>query len=209
MNASQASSKSSYEDDVVLAVNKPAGLVVHPTYKNATGRCSTCCGGRDDPAARFFLAGRLDKLTSGVVIAAKSQDAYVPVQRGWPEAVKDYLAVVHGCVEPECGEIDLRLGPDPSDRRRRHGSETSGAPSLTRFERLAYSDAAAGLPVAPSLPARDRPPSPDPRASGGARLAHRRRCGVRHVRARRCFRVRRCTRGGSSSRIPCRANDSD
>jgi 23S rRNA pseudouridine1911/1915/1917 synthase len=39
-----------------------------------------------------------------------------------------------------CGDIDLRLGPDPNDRRRRTASETRGAPSLTRFERLAYSD---------------------------------------------------------------------
>jgi len=139
MNASQVSLEVLYEDDVLLAVNKPAGLVVHPTYKNAAGTLLDTL--RDgDPAARFFLAGRLDRLTSGVVVAVKSQDAYVSIQRAWPDAVKDYLAVVHGRVEPVRGDIDLRLGPDPNDRRRRTASETSGAPSLTRFERLAYSD---------------------------------------------------------------------
>lgn len=139
MNASQVSLEVLYEDDVLVAVNKPAGLVVHPTYKNAAGTLLDTLRDRD-PAARFFLAGRLDRLTSGVVIAVKSRDAYVSIQRAWPEAVKDYLAVVHGRVEPVCGAIDLRLGPDPNDRRRRTASETIGAPSLTRFERLAYSD---------------------------------------------------------------------
>jgi 23S rRNA pseudouridine1911/1915/1917 synthase len=139
MNASQVSLEVLYEDDVVLAVNKPAGLVVHPTYKNAAGTLLDVLQGCD-PAARFFLAGRLDRLTSGVVIAVKNRDAYVSIQRAWPEVVKDYIAVVHGRVEPVCGDIDLRLGPDPNDRRRRTASETRGAPSLTRFERLAYSD---------------------------------------------------------------------
>ncbi len=46
------------------------------------------------------------------------------MQRAWPEVEKDYLAVVHGRVEPVCGDIDLRLGPDPDDRRRRTASET-------------------------------------------------------------------------------------
>jgi 23S rRNA pseudouridine1911/1915/1917 synthase len=139
MNASQAGLEVLYEDDVLLAVNKPAGLVVHPTYKNAEGTLLDALRARS-PAERFFLAGRLDRMTSGVVIAVKSQDAYVSIQRAWPDADKDYLAVVHGRVEPVCGDIDLRLGPDPDDRRRRMASEASGAASLTRFERLAYSD---------------------------------------------------------------------
>ena len=66
MNASQASLEILYEDDVLLAVNKPAGLVVHPTYKNAAGTLLDVLRG-GDPADRFFLAGRLDRLTSGVV----------------------------------------------------------------------------------------------------------------------------------------------
>jgi 23S rRNA pseudouridine1911/1915/1917 synthase len=143
MNASQAGLEVLYEDDVLLAVNKPAGLVVHPTYKNPAGTLLDMLRGGErggDPSIRFFLAGRLDRLTSGVVVAVKSQDAYVAIQRAWSEATKDYLAVVCGRVEPVCGDIDLRLGPDPYDRRRRVVSETSGAPSLTRFERLAFAD---------------------------------------------------------------------
>jgi 23S rRNA pseudouridine1911/1915/1917 synthase len=139
MSAPQASLEILYEDDVLLAVNKPAGLVVHPTYRNATGTLLETLRDRE-PATRFFLVGRLDRLTSGVVIAAKTRDAYVAIQRTWAEAEKDYLAVVHGLVDPAWGEIDLPLGTDPADRRRRM-VRPDGAPSVTRFERLAYSTA--------------------------------------------------------------------
>jgi 23S rRNA pseudouridine1911/1915/1917 synthase len=129
-----------YDDDCLLAVNKPAGLVVHPTYKNALGTLLDALRARH-PAAHFFLVGRLDRLTSGVVIAAKRRDAYIAMQRAWPDADKDYLAVVKGHVEPDRGEIDLPLGTDPTDRRRRVVRE-DGTPSFTRFERLSYSEAA-------------------------------------------------------------------
>jgi 23S rRNA pseudouridine1911/1915/1917 synthase len=140
MYSPQAGLEVIYEDDVLLAVNKPAGLVVHPTYRNAAGTLLEALRERE-PAARFFLVGRLDRLTSGVVIAAKTRDAYVAIQRTWPEAEKDYLAVVHGLVDLACGEIDLPLGTDPADRRRRV-VRPDGAPSVTRFERLGYSSAA-------------------------------------------------------------------
>jgi 23S rRNA pseudouridine1911/1915/1917 synthase len=123
-----------YEDESLIAIDKPAGLVVHPTYKNADGTLLDAL--RDvHPDAR--LAGRLDKLTSGVVIAAKNALVQAALQRSWPAAEKDYLAVVHGHVAEADGEIDLPLGSDPADRRRRIVM-SGGAPSVTRFERLAY-----------------------------------------------------------------------
>lgn len=140
MYAPQASLEILYEDDVLLAVNKPAGVVVHPTYKNATGTLLDTLKDRE-PAVRFFLVGRLDRLTSGVVVAAKTRESYVAIQGTWTEAEKDYLAVVHGFVDPASGEIDLPLGTDPDDRRRRI-VRPDGAASVTRFERLAYSGAA-------------------------------------------------------------------
>jgi 23S rRNA pseudouridine1911/1915/1917 synthase len=129
-----------FEDEWLLVVDKPAGLVVHPTYKNVSGTLLDMLRARD-ANSRFFLVGRLDRLTSGIVIAAKTRDAYVAFQRHWPDAEKEYLAVVHGLVDPARGEVDLPLGPDPADRRRRV-VRPDGAPSVTRFERLGYSDAA-------------------------------------------------------------------
>src|SRR5262245_17356951 len=114
MNDPQESPEVLYEDDWLVAVNKPAGLVVHPTYKNVAGTLLDGLRARN-PSARFFLVGRLDRLTSGVVIAVKSREAYIAMQRAWPGATKDYLAIVDGVVEPPKGEIDLPLGTDPVD----------------------------------------------------------------------------------------------
>jgi 23S rRNA pseudouridine1911/1915/1917 synthase len=127
-----------FEDEWVLAVDKPAGLVVHPTYKNVSGTLLDTLR-EHDANSRFFLVGRLDRLTSGVVIAAKTHDAYVALQRAWADADKEYVAVVHGLVDPARGEIDLPLGTDPGHRRRRV-VRPDGAPSVTRFERLGYSE---------------------------------------------------------------------
>ncbi len=131
-----------YEDDSVVAADKPAGVVVHPTYKNTFGTLLDLLRARD-PLVRFSLVGRLDKETSGVVIAAKSAAIHAAMQRAWPDAEKDYLAIVCGHVRESHGEIVLPLGPDPADRRRRIVT-LAGAASTTRFERLDYS-ASSGL----------------------------------------------------------------
>jgi 23S rRNA pseudouridine1911/1915/1917 synthase len=124
-----------YEDEWLLAVDKPAGLVVHPTYKNVAGTLLDAVRERE-PSVRFSVAGRLDKLTSGIVVLAKSPEAHAALQRSWPEAEKDYLAVVQGCAD-ERGRIALAIGADPADRRRRIVT-LLGAGSITDFERLAY-----------------------------------------------------------------------
>src|SRR5262252_2566654 len=132
-----------FEDEWLLAVDKPAGLVVHPTYKNAAGTLLDLLRARNG-GTRLFVLGRLDKLTSGVVLLAKDPETNVRMQREWPRVDKDYLAVVEGVVEPTRGEINLPLGSDPADRRRRI-VRPDGAPSVTRFERLASSAAGMSL----------------------------------------------------------------
>ena len=124
-----------YEDEWLVAVNKPAGLVVHPTYKNVSGTLLDQLRARD-PQATFSLVGRLDKLTSGIVVVATSGSVHTELQRIWPSAEKDYLAIVKGRVEPARGEINLPLGTDPADRRRRI-VRADGAPSITQYERVA------------------------------------------------------------------------
>jgi 23S rRNA pseudouridine1911/1915/1917 synthase len=125
-----------FEDEYLIAIDKPAGLVVHPTYKNAAGTLLDELRARE-PDTVLSLVGRLDKLTSGIVVVAKSAVLHAAMQKAWPEAEKDYLAVVRGSVEPVRGEIDLPLGTDPSDRRRRI-VRPDGASCLTRYERLDY-----------------------------------------------------------------------
>jgi len=131
-----------YEDEHLLAINKPAGLVVHPSYKNATG---TLMNGvlqraRDWPVGdKPGLLGRLDKFTSGLVIVAKRAAIHASLQRAMDarRIDKDYLAIVWGKPSPVRGTIDLALDRDPWDRRRITVTDRGGQPSVTRYERLA------------------------------------------------------------------------
>jgi 23S rRNA pseudouridine1911/1915/1917 synthase len=142
MDAENADLQILFEDEHLLVVDKPAGVVVHPTYKNMTGTVMNALlwRARSWPAGqRPSIVGRLDKLTSGIVVAAKTPAMHTALQRELTSSrtEKDYLAVVHGRVNTARGEIDLPLARDEADRRRVVVSHRRGAPSLTRFERLA------------------------------------------------------------------------
>jgi 23S rRNA pseudouridine1911/1915/1917 synthase len=130
-----------FEDDYLLAVDKPAGVVVHPTHAHTSGTLMNALSwyGRGWPAAsRPSLVGRLDKLTSGIVLVAKTAAVHAALQRAMaaPNAEKDYLAVVYGRVNVAAGRIDLRLSRGHVDRRKVVASHHTGAESLTRFQRL-------------------------------------------------------------------------
>ena len=132
-----------YEDEHVLAVNKPPGLIVHPTYRHPTGTLMNGllwhARGWPDPQ-RPSLVGRLDRLTSGIVLVAKTRRMHASLQRALASSAsrKDYLALVYGRVTPTRGSIELRLHRDDRDRRRVVASTVRGLPSLTHFERLSH-----------------------------------------------------------------------
>jgi len=126
-----------FEDDDLLVVAKPAGVVVHPAYRNRQGTLLDALMARAacwPPGCRPSLVGRLDKLTSGLVVVAKHAAAHAALQRALAAAEKLYLAIVRGCPPAE-GTIDLPLTHDPADRRRRIVA-AGGAPSVTEFERI-------------------------------------------------------------------------
>jgi 23S rRNA pseudouridine1911/1915/1917 synthase len=139
-----------YEDEHLLALNKPAGVVVHPAYQHPTGTLMNALLGRARtwPAGeRPSIVGRLDKGTSGIVMVAKTAAIHAALQRAMHGGLvdhrarafgpaKEYLAIVYGR-PPLRGEIDLRLQLDARDRRRVVASPEIGAHSATRFERLA------------------------------------------------------------------------
>jgi len=135
-----------YEDDDLLAVDKPAGLVVHPSYRNVSG---TLINGLLEYAQSWpegsapGLLGRLDKLTSGVVIVSKRRDIQAALQRAMAarRIDKDYLAIVRGKPTPSRGTIDLALDRDPWDRRRITVTDRGGQPSVTRYERVSTTTA--------------------------------------------------------------------
>ena len=134
-----------FEDDHLLIVNKPAGLIVHPSYGHPRGTLMNGLLWRArqwTAGERPSLVGRLDKQTSGLVLVAKNRAVHAALQAafakpfGKPGVQKDYLALVYGRV-PARGKIELRLRRDPRDRRKVIASPTFGAASVTTFERLA------------------------------------------------------------------------
>ena len=126
-----------YEDDDLLIVNKPPGMVSHPALRNASGTLLNgliaYADGRWTPA----LVNRLDKGTSGLVLVAKSKSAFRALQQlaNADGIEKEYLAIVAG-KPPAKGTIDLALDRDPWDARRVTVRDRGGMPSVTKFERL-------------------------------------------------------------------------
>lgn len=140
-----------YEDADLMAVSKPAGVVVHPTYRNTTGTLLNALlwhvRRNDTAAAAPSIVQRLDKQTSGVLLVAKHRDIHTALQHAMYHNTieKDYLAVVMGRPSPARGTIDLALDRDPWDRRRVVVRDRGGQPSVTKYERVAT----AALPLAP------------------------------------------------------------
>ena len=107
-----------YEDGGLLVVNKPAGLVCHPTktdeYSSLISRARLHLG----PGAQPRLVNRLDRETSGVTLVAKTLETARELGRIWEsrQVEKDYVAIVHGVVREEHGVIDAALGKDERSR---------------------------------------------------------------------------------------------
>lgn len=139
-----------YEDADLVVVVKPAGMVVHPTARQRDGTVVNALLWH--AAMRHVswtprLVQRLDRGTSGLLVAAKSAAVHTELQRGHRRAVKDYLAVVWGRPVPPRGLLEGKIGRDPLDRRRMMVRE-AGAPSSTSYARLART---AGEPAGLSL----------------------------------------------------------
>jgi 23S rRNA pseudouridine1911/1915/1917 synthase len=129
-----------YEDSTLIVVNKPPGVVVHPSYKNASGTLLNVVlwRVRHVPDARPGILTRLDRDTSGLVVVALTARAHATLQRdaAAQRVRKEYLAVVRGSPRPARGRILLPLARDPVDRRRVVVT-SGGAASETRYEVIA------------------------------------------------------------------------
>lgn len=126
-----------HEDEWLLALDKPPGLVVHPAQGNREGTLMHGLLWRAH-GYRPHLVSRLDQGTSGLILVAKTPQVHAALQRKGME--KDYLAVVYGRAALPKGRIDLGILRDPADPRRRIASRTEGRPSATLWERLAESE---------------------------------------------------------------------
>jgi 23S rRNA pseudouridine1911/1915/1917 synthase len=128
-----------YEDEHLLALDKPAGVVVHPSYKNASGTLlnAVLWHVRDRTNLRPGIVTRLDKNTSGLLLVSLTPGVHAALQR--TPLRKEYLALVEGVPLPTSGTIDLPLGRDPGDRRRVIVTP-DGLPSVTNYEVLSSDD---------------------------------------------------------------------
>ncbi|HUU41540.1 MAG TPA: RluA family pseudouridine synthase [Desulfatiglandales bacterium] len=131
-----------YEDNSIVVVNKPPGLVVHPSAGHHKGtlvngllqRCK-CLSASSDPT-RPGIVHRLDKDTSGLMVIAKSDQAYasLALQFKKREVKKSYLALAHGIMEKEEGTIDLPIGRHPVRRREMSVSLLTGREAITEWK---------------------------------------------------------------------------
>jgi len=131
-----------YEDDDLVAVNKPAGMVTHPAYGNWSGTLVNAAlyhwpqmrdAGPD--LERSGVVHRLDKDTSGVIVLAKTPQALRHLQRQFKRRTvyKLYTALVEGVPASNAGIIEAPIGRDPS-RRKRMAVVKGGRPAITRYD---------------------------------------------------------------------------
>ncbi len=138
-----------YEDEHLLVLDKPAGLVVHPAPGNWSGTLLNGLLAHHAGAAALPRAGivhRLDKDTSGLMVVGKSLPAVTGLSRAIAarEVQRHYLAIAHGHVTPSEQQIDTAIGRDPASRVRM-AVVASGKPARTDVRCVAYRDGFSAL----------------------------------------------------------------
>ena len=135
-----------YEDEDVIVVNKPKGLVVHPAPGHPDGtlvnallhHCGASLSGIGGEA-RPGIVHRIDKETSGLLIAAKNDfaHAHLAAQLKDHSLARTYECIVCGSVRADSGTIDAPIGRDPADRKKMAVTEKNSRPAVTHWEVVA------------------------------------------------------------------------
>ncbi len=132
-----------YEDDWMLVIDKPAGVVVHPAAGNPAGTVVNALLGRyphweelfAGVGARPGIVHRLDKDTSGCLVVAKTPDAQYKLSTLFAErkTAKTYLAIVRGVPARPSGELTGLIGRHPVNRQKMALVERGGKTAVTRY----------------------------------------------------------------------------
>jgi 23S rRNA pseudouridine1911/1915/1917 synthase len=140
-----------YEDNYLMIINKPAGMVTHPAYKNYSGTLVNALmyymgdegaslpklNGDEDEGGneRAGIVHRLDKLTSGIMVVAKDEDTQRRLSKLFSrhDIEREYWAVVWGHFKSKKGKIDKPLGRNPRDRKK-FAIVESGKMAITDYE---------------------------------------------------------------------------
>lgn len=134
-----------YEDDELLVVNKPRGMVVHPAPGNPDGTLVNAllyhCAGRlsgINGVIRPGIVHRIDKDTSGLLMVAKTDDAHVSLAAQIKEHsfTRVYNAIVYGNIKEDEGTVDLPIGRHPKDRKKMAVTEKNSKNAVTHYKVL-------------------------------------------------------------------------
>ena len=170
-----------YEDDDILALNKPSGMLVHGAegtppaeriggtvadwvlarYPEMEGVGEPMRTPKGAPIPRPGIVHRLDKDTSGILVLAKTQDVFEFLKKSFQDRTieKEYKTIVYGRVEQREGEIDMPIGRSPEDFRRKSVLPTARGEkreSQTRYKTEARNDEESFLSVFPKQDAHTR-----------------------------------------------------
>ncbi len=134
-----------YEDADVILVNKPKGMVVHPSAGHTSGtlvnallyHCRDNLSGING-ILRPGIVHRIDMDTTGVLIACKNDLAHnsIAAQLKEHSITRRYTAIIHGVLKDETGTIDAPIGRSPKDRKKMCVREKGGKPSVTHYRVL-------------------------------------------------------------------------
>lgn len=128
-----------YEDEEIIVVNKPSGMLTHPSNREKSGALTNALAHHFlETTGRPIRAGlihRLDRDTSGAIVVAKTLRAHRALSNAFRDrrVSKTYLAIVSGVPALESGEIDAPIGSDPTDWPHWKVME-DGRPAKTRYE---------------------------------------------------------------------------
>ncbi len=133
-----------YQDDDVAVVNKPRGLVVHPTTHDLDGTLVNALLHHLDSLSgingieRPGIVHRIDKDTSGLLVVAKNDHAHQHLSDQFRahSTERTYVLLCWGCPIPASGTVEGLIGRDPKDRRKQSGRVTRGKHAVTHYSTL-------------------------------------------------------------------------
>ncbi|MGL4854297.1 MAG: RluA family pseudouridine synthase [Lentisphaeria bacterium] len=138
-----------FEDEYMMVINKPPGLVVHPGAGNTSGTLVNALlhhdeqsfSGMVDEELRPGIVHRLDKDTSGVLVIGKNEHMVAKLSDIFKERKtrKLYLALTYGFMAEKCEKLESLIGRCPHNRKKMAIVERNGKEAITRYEVLAYS----------------------------------------------------------------------
>ena len=134
-----------YEDDSILMVNKPKGMVVHPSAGHYTGTLVNAvlwhCQGQlsgINGVSRPGIVHRIDKDTTGVLVVCKNDAAHnaVAAQLKEHSITRKYRAIVHGVIKEDEGAVDAPIGRHPTERKKMASGVKNGKRAVTHYRVL-------------------------------------------------------------------------